>query len=116
MSIENAYRMVRKLMIQSRGLGKREGNDAEIAKILLEMNPDTLVHAMYQSDPICGRLRETHWLPETRWPLTEVWVGIRSGEVVNCPGCRARLGEVIALADLQNGFYKIGKTLGSLGR
>jgi hypothetical protein len=101
MSVENAYRMVRKLVDKSRGLGKPKGADAEIVKILLELNPDTLVHAYAKGDPICGRLRETHWLSETRWPVTEVWVGIRSGEVVNCLGCQARLGEVLAAADLE---------------
>ena len=102
MSVENAYRMVRKLLNKSwpdLHCERFQSVKIEIIKILLELNPNTLVHALHWSNPICGRLREVKWAPETHWPVTEVWDGIQSGEIVNCPGCLTRLEEVIASID-----------------
>lgn len=96
MSAENAYKMVKKLMAKSLGLGKPENADAEIARILVEMNPDTLVHATSRGNVLCGRVRESSWNPEVRWLETEVTVGIFGGDVINCSGCCARLSEVQA--------------------
>lgn len=89
MSAENAYKMVKKLMAKSLGLGKPENADAEIARILVEMNQDTLVHATSRGNVLCGRVRESSWNPE-------VTVGIFGGDVINCSGCLARLSEVQA--------------------
>jgi hypothetical protein len=48
--------MVRELMIKSRGLGKPDDADAEFVAILVALNPDTLVHALYKGNRSAGVL------------------------------------------------------------
>jgi hypothetical protein len=98
MSIGNAYRMIKKMMFDSRGYLVKN-NDAKFAAVLVELNAHTIVHAYFSGEPVCGREREVGWLPETHWPLHEIRVGIRDGSVVNCQGCKDRLPNVLAAED-----------------
>jgi len=93
-------------------LGENEQR-IEFVTVLRKMDPNLIVHALYKSDPICGRPREYAYSePPVVWAENEIWVGIREGHLLTCPGCIAALPETIVADNLRVGFESISRVLG----